>query len=142
MKKLVLAVLAIGLLVLPTLVSAAEGLPSSKATADINTVYRCKMDTAGVIDGLTPPVPGTCVSLFDGTVATTDGAWIQIMDKRVKLSNSQSLFVSPSLVSGLYTRTRTKTQVGSTSTAQAMGAIYMRAVLTPDAGEGTSSPRR
>ncbi len=131
MKKLGLAVLAIGLVVLPSLVSAAEGLPSAKATADINTVYRCTMSTAPLGDLL---VPASCVDLFEGTTVDTDGGWIQIMDKRVKLSNSQSLFVSPSLVSGLYTRTRTKTQVGSTSTAQAMGAVYMRAVLTPDAG--------
>jgi hypothetical protein len=63
-----------------------------------------------------------------------NGEWIEIMSKPVKLSNSQSLFVSPSLVSGLYTRTRTKTQDGGTSTAQAMGAVYMRAVLTPAGG--------
>ncbi len=52
----------------------------------------------------------------------------------MKLSNSQSLFVSPSLVTGLYTQTRTKTNDGGTSTAQAIGAVYLRAVLIPDGG--------
>ena len=52
----------------------------------------------------------------------------------MKLSASQSVFASPSLVTGLYTQTRTKTTTGSTSTAQAMGGVYMRAVLTPAGG--------
>src|SRR5262249_17562231 len=49
-------------------------------------------------------------------------------------SASQSLFVSPSLVTGLYTQTRTKTSTGSTSTAQAMGGVYLRAVLVDSNG--------
>ena len=130
MKKLVLIVLAIGL-VLPAL-AAAEGLPSSKATADVNTLVRCTM-SATSNEGI--QLPASCVDLFTGAaVPVVGGTWIEIMSKPVKLSNSQSLFVSPSLVSGLYTRTRTKTQDGSTSTAQAMGAVYLRAVLTPAAG--------
>jgi hypothetical protein len=56
------------------------------------------------------------------------------MEKPMKLSNSQSLFVTPSLVTGLYTRTRTKTSTGSTSTAQAMGAVYLKAQLVDAAG--------
>jgi hypothetical protein len=56
------------------------------------------------------------------------------MSTTLKLSNSQSVFVSPSLVTGLYTQTRTKTSTGSTSTAQAMGAVYMRAVLVDSKG--------
>jgi hypothetical protein len=79
-------------------------------------------------------IPSSCVDLYSGAQVAQNGAWIEIMNKPVKLSNSQSLFVSPSLVSGLYTRTRTKTQDGSTSTAQAEGAVYLRAVLTPAAG--------
>jgi hypothetical protein len=131
MKKLVLIVLAIGLLV-PAF-AFAEGLPSSKATADVNTLVKCTMSTDTVNDG-TVQLPASCVDLFTGASVDTEGGWILIMDKPVKLSNSQSLFVSPSLVSGLYTRTRTKTSTGSTSTAQAMGAVYLRAVLTPADG--------
>ena len=112
----------------------AQGLPSSKATADVNTLVRCNMSTATAgDDGVV--LPTACFDLYTGTpqVVTSDG-WIPIMEKKVKLSNSQSLFVSPSLVTGLYTRTRTKTATGSTSTAQAMGGVYLRAVLVPDAG--------
>ena len=130
MKKLALVLLAVGLLV-PAF-AAAEGLPSSKATADVNTLVRCNM-TAVTNEGL--QLPESCVDLFTGdAVPVENGVWIEIMSKQVKLSNSQSLFISPSLVSGLYTRTRTKTQAGSTSTAQAMGAVYMRAALIPAAG--------
>ncbi len=132
MRKLVLIVLTIGLLAVPAF-TFAEGLPSSKATADVNTLVKCTMSIDTVNDG-TVQLPASCVDLFTGASVDTDGGWIPIMDKPVKLSNSQSLFVSPSLVSGLYTRTRTKIQTGSTSTAQAMGAVYLRAVLTPAGG--------
>lgn len=118
----------------------AEGLPSSKATADVNTLVRCVMTTAQVGE-LPALLPANCVDLFTGATVTTNGAWIEIASKPVKLSNSQSLFVSPSLVSGLYTRTRTKTQDGSTSTAQAQGAVYMRAVLVDgDQNEIVAAP--
>src|SRR5574341_2017076 len=132
MRKLVLILLALGSLAAP-MFAAAEGLPSSKATADVNTLVKCTMSTATINDAGVQ-IPASCVNLFTGASVDTVGGWIEIMSKPVKLSNSQSLFVSPSLVSGLYTRTRTKTQTGSTSTAVAMGAVYLRAVLTPADG--------
>jgi hypothetical protein len=52
----------------------------------------------------------------------------------VKVSNSQSLFVTPSLVTGLYTSTKTKTSPGTTSSATAAGGVYLRAVLYDSAG--------
>jgi hypothetical protein len=111
---------------------AQNGLPSSKATAQINTLVKCTTATAQVGDDLTPLK--TCVDLFSGATLETTGDWVTIMEKPMKLSNSQSIFVSPSLVTGLYTQTRTKTTTGSTSTAQAMGGVYMRAVLIPANG--------
>jgi hypothetical protein len=54
------------------------------------------------------------------------------MNATIKISNSESLFVSPSLVTGLYTNTAVKNNNSggsSTSTATAMGGVYMRAVL-------------
>jgi hypothetical protein len=106
---------------------AQNGTPSSKATADVNTLVRCTM-SAVTTEGLA--LPASCVDLFSGAaVPVVGGTWIEIASTPVKLSNSQSLFVSPSLVSGLYTRTRTKTQDGSTSTAQAEGAVYLRVAL-------------
>lgn len=111
----------------------AQGLPSSKATAQINTLVKCTMSTATSDDG-TAVLPSSCVDLYGGEKVNTENEWIEIMSKPVKLSNSQSLFVSPSLVSGLYTRTRTKTTTGTTSTAVAMGAVYLRAALLDQAG--------
>jgi hypothetical protein len=128
MKKLVCA---LALLSLAQSASAQNGLPSSKATADVNTLVKCTTSSVVVNDTL---VPETCTDLFSVATATVDGNWIQIMSKPVKLSNSQSLFVSPSLVTGLYTQTRTKTRTTETSMAQAMGAVYLRAVLTPASG--------
>jgi hypothetical protein len=43
----------------------------------------------------------------------------------VKLSASQSLFVSPSLVTGLYTQTKIKASTGGISTATAMGRCLL-----------------
>lgn len=130
MKKPVLLILAIVFL-MPALASA-EGLSSSKATADINTLVRCNMTKDQANDTLL--LPASCVDLYTGATVVAEGSWVEIMSKPVKLSNSQSLFVSPSLVTGLYTRTRTKTQDGSTSTAMAMGAVYMRSALIPAGG--------
>lgn len=112
---------------------AQNGLPSSKATAQINTLTKCTMSTATSNDG-DAILPTTCIDLWTGAVVQTEGEWVTIMQKPMKLSNSQSVFVSPSLVTGLYTRTRTKTTTGSTSTAEAMGGVYLRAVLVDSAG--------
>ncbi|NMG45761.1 hypothetical protein GPA22_18755 [Aromatoleum toluvorans] len=111
----------------------SNGTPSSKATADINTLVKCTMSTATSNDG-GAQIPQSCVNLYTGAEVATQNEWVTIMEKPVKLSNSQSLVVSPSLVTGLYTQTRTKTSTNSTSTAQAMGGVYMKAVLTDDAG--------
>lgn len=111
---------------------AQSGTPSSKATAAVNTLVRCTMSTL-TTEGIT--LPASCVDLFSGdAVPVVAGTWIEIASRTVKLSNSQSLFVTPSLITGLYTRTRTKTADGSTSTAQAMGTVYLRAALIDSAG--------
>ena len=129
MKKLI--ILALGVFSLPAL--AQTGLSSSKATAAINTLVKCTMSTQTSNDG-DFTLPASCVDLFTGASVQPEGSFVTIMTAPLKLSNSQSVFVSPSLVSGLYTQTRTKTATGSTSTAQAMGGIYLRAVLTPANG--------
>ncbi|MEN6537153.1 MAG: hypothetical protein ABFD89_26085 [Bryobacteraceae bacterium] len=130
MRKLMIVLTA---LILVAVSASAEGLPSSKATADVNTLVKCTMSTA-TVDDATAVIPDHCYDLYTGASVATNGAWIDIMSQKVKLSNSQSLFVSPSLVTGLYTRTRTKTVTGDSSTAEAMGGVYLRAVLVPDAG--------
>lgn len=131
MKRLVL--LTVVVVFALSALSFAEGLPSTKATADISTLVKCTMTTAQADDDPTI-LPASCVDLYTGATVATDRQWIQIMEKPMKLSNSQSLFVTPSLVTGLYTRTRTKTTTGSTSTAIAMGAVYLKAQLVDAAG--------
>jgi hypothetical protein len=131
MRQVLIPAVAIALaLIAPAM--AQNSTPSSKATADVNTLVRCTMSTASN-EGIA--LPSSCVDLYSGdAVPVVGGTWVEIASKPVKLSNSQSLFVSPSLVSGLYTRTRTKTSDGSTSTAQAEGAVYLRAALIDSAG--------
>lgn len=113
---------------------AQSGTPSSKATAAINTAVWCtySTSTSGDVSGI--PTVNSCVDLFSGAQITpTPDNFIPIMSTAIKVSNSQSLFVTPSLVTGLYTNTAVKSKTsggtGSTSTAVAMGGVYLRAVL-------------
>jgi hypothetical protein len=78
----------------------------------------------------------TCADVFSGAakLVTADN-YVEVMGSTVKVSNSQSLFASASLVTGLYTNTLvttkpSKTSGGTnTSTAVATGGVYLRAVL-------------
>jgi hypothetical protein len=45
-------------------VFAQSGLPSSKATADVNTLVKCNMTTATTDDG-TAVIPASCVQPLD-----------------------------------------------------------------------------
>jgi hypothetical protein len=56
-------------------------------------------------------------------VAVTPDNFAPVMDAIVKVSNSESLFVSTSMVTGLYTSTTTGT-----------GGVYERAVLLDGSG--------
>ena len=107
---------------------------STKATAAINTAVGCTVtNNVAAIPGT---LPMTCHDIFSGAaVAVTPDNFATIMSTSMKVSASQSLFVSPSLVTGLYTNTTTKSHTGGgTSTATATGGVYMRAVLTDSAG--------
>ena len=119
---------------LATTISLAQGTPSSKATAQINTAVGCTATGAlTVVD----PNTGTqtqvmnCHDVYTGTPIAGDPAtgFVPVMQATVKVSNSQSLFVSPSLVTGLYTQTKTVTKTNSTSSAVAAGSVFLRAVL-------------
>jgi hypothetical protein len=105
---------------------------SSKATAAINTAVGCTMAAMTTIVGDT--VPQTCHDIFTGASVPVDADnFATIMVANIKVSNSQSLFVSPSLVSGLYTQTKTKSSPGTTSTATAEGGVFLRAIVTNQA---------
>jgi hypothetical protein len=69
--------------------------------------------------------------LYTGTAITaTPDNFIPIMATSIKVSNSQSLFVTPSLVTGLYTNTAVKSSPGGgKSSSVAAGGVYLRAVL-------------
>lgn len=113
---------------------AQSGTSSSKATAAVNTAVWCTYSSAGSASDTGVLPVGSCTDLYSGAAVTpTPDNFIPIMDATIKISNSQSLFVTPSLVTGLYTNTAVKTKTsggtGSSSTAEAMGGVYMRAVL-------------
>src|SRR5450759_3113394 len=83
---------------------------SSKATAAINTAVGCTLQTSTTMG---ETVPQTCHDIFSGAaVDVTPDNFATIMTSTIKVSNSQSLFVSPSLVTGLYTQTRVKSSPG------------------------------
>jgi hypothetical protein len=124
---------SLGIAILSLLVTGAAvaQTPSSKATAAINTAVGCTVSNASNIGTL----PLTCHDIFSGaSVAVTPDNFVKVMDATVKVSNSESLFVSPSMVTGLYTSTTTKTKTGSTSMVTAMGGVYERAVLLDESG--------
>jgi hypothetical protein len=111
-----------------TMAFAQSGTPSSKATAAYNTAVGCSITaTTG---------SWTCGDVFSGAaMPVTSDNYVEVMGSTVKVSNSQSLFASASLVTGLYTNTLvttkpSKTSGGTnTSTATATGGVYLRAVL-------------
>lgn len=108
-----------------------QGTPSSKATAAINTAVGCTMSATTTIGDT---LPQTCHDIFTGAaVPVTPDNFATVMSSTIKVSNRQSLFVSPSMVTGLYTQTKVRTSTGSTSTAVAAGGVYMRAIITNQA---------
>ena len=86
---------------------------SSKATAAINTAVYCTMSsTSNNVSGVT--IPMSCQDVFSGAAITaTPDHFVPIMTASIKVSNSQSLFATPSLVTGLYTNTAVKSSPGS-----------------------------
>jgi hypothetical protein len=116
-----------GLAIVLSVAAAPSLAQSAKATAAINTAVGCTVSNATTLG----TAPMSCHDVFSGAaVPVTPDNFATVMSSPMKVSNSQSLFVSPSLVTGLYTSTTTKTRTGSTSTATAEGGVFMRAVLT------------
>ncbi len=112
----------------------AQGTPSSKATAQINTAVGCvSTGQIAVVDPTTgaQTLKMNCHDVYTGTAVQGDPTtgFVPVMQATIKISNSQSLFVSPSLVTGLYTQTKTVTKTSNTSTAVATGSVFLRAVL-------------
>jgi hypothetical protein len=60
--------------------------------------------------------------------STNNGQWFTVMNASVKTSTNKTLFVSPSLVTGLYTNTQVKGN-GSSQTATAVASVAVRVIL-------------
>jgi hypothetical protein len=98
-------------------VASGQTNASSKATAAINTVSV------------------NCPSNSDTDPSCSSG-WVNVMAASIKTSSVADLFVSPSLVTGLYTSTSVKGNgSGSTSTAIASGTLEVRVLLDGVAGQ-------
>src|SRR6185437_16295556 len=78
-------------------------------------------------------------SLQPCTDSSNAGSWFTVMSTSLKTSNTTDLFISPSLVTGLYTETQVKgNNTGTSSTAAATGSVAVRVLLdcTNCASEG------
>ena len=73
--------------------------------------------------GLTPSIP-TC------TDSANNGMWFTVMNASVKTSTTTDLFISPSLVTGLYTETQVKgSSSGTSQTSAATGSVAVRVLI-------------
>lgn len=83
------------------------------------------------------PGPAVCVSSqtmagaqnFQPCVdSSNNGQWFTVMNASVKTSTNKTLFVSPSLVTGLYTNTQVKGN-GTSQTATAVASVAVRVLM-------------
>jgi len=84
------------------------------------------------------PGPAVCVATSQNiagsqnfqpcTDSSNNGQWFTVMNASVKASTNKTLFVSPSLVTGIYTNTQVKGN-GSTQTATAVASVAVRVLL-------------
>jgi hypothetical protein len=67
------------------------------------------------------------------TDSSHNGQWFTVMNAPLKTSTTSDLFISPSMVTGLYTNTQVKGQSGSNApdseTATAVGSVSVRVLL-------------
>lgn len=117
MRRAVLSAAVVSLLASAMMFGAS--LPSSKATAQVNTVTVC-------VNTNSAQSANPCTNT-DGS-----GAWRDVMTTQIKTSNVADLFAGASLVTGIYTLTTVKgNSTGATSTAVAEGTVKVRVLLDP-----------
>ncbi len=83
----------------------------------------CAASSVGTTSGL---LPAPCID------NSNNGIWFTVMNAGVKTSNTTDLFISPSLVTGLYTNTQVKGKTSGTpdsETATAVGSVAVRVLL-------------
>jgi len=132
-----------GLIVIATLVLLVAGTASAQqssspqgGTAIYNGMAPCVGSSfTGATSGPnTGPLPPPC------TDGTNNGLWFTVMNASLKASTNKTFFVSPSLITGLYTNTQVSGKNSgnpSSETATAVASVAVRVLL--DCG-GCSMP--
>ena len=120
------------LCLLLTGVASAQNSTSPQGGAAIYTgAVVCVSSGANITTGLLNP---PC------TDSSNNGSWFTVMNASLKASTNKTLFVSPSLVTGLYTNTQVKgnTTTATSQTATAVASVAVRVLLdcTNCAGPG------
>jgi hypothetical protein len=86
-------------------------------------IYTGSAVCASSSSGLAPSVP-TCLD------NSNNGLWFTVMNTSIKTSSTTDLFISPSMVTGLYTETQVKgSSSGTSQTAAATGSVAVRVLI-------------
>ena len=87
-------------------------------------IYSGSAVCASSSSGVAPSIP-TCTDS-----ANNNGLWFTVMNASVKTSSTTDLFISPSLVTGLYTETQVKgSSAGTSQIAAATGSVAVRILI-------------
>lgn len=100
--------------------------PQGGAAVYTGTAVCAASASGGATSGLLAP---PCTVASGGT---NNGQWFTVMNASLKTSNTTDLFISPSLVTGLYTDTQVKgktTGTPTSETATAVGSVAVRVLL-------------
>ena len=113
-------ILATSLLCLLASFAFAQSTTSPQGGAGIYTGNAvCAASNAGLGSALQP-----CVD------TSGNGKWFTVMNASLKTSNTTDLFISPSLVTGLFTQTNVKgSSAGTSQTAAATGSVAVRVLI-------------
>ncbi|HEX5431043.1 MAG TPA: hypothetical protein VFW83_03700, partial [Bryobacteraceae bacterium] len=116
--------LAIGSALLLPFGMSAQTSTSPQGAAGIYTGSAVCVASNSGITSTSTTVPPPC------TDNSNSGSWFTVMSASLKTSNTTDLFISPSLVTGLYTQTKVKGGSTATSeTAAATGSVAVRVLL-------------
>lgn len=117
MKKLLATFIAVGFW------TASAWAQTSTSPQGAAGIYTGNAVCASSSSGLTPSIP-TCLD------SANNGQWFTVMNASLKTSNTTDLFMSPSLVTGLFTETQVKGGTSGTSqTAAATGSVAVRVLI-------------
>lgn len=102
----------------------AQTTTSPQGAAAINSAVTC-VGSSFQSSSNTGSLPAPC------TDSKGNGQWFTVMNASLKTSKTTDLFISPSLVTGLYTNTQIKgnTKKATSETATAAGSVAVRVLL-------------